>query len=431
MPPAGHQARRPTTASRDRAANVSAPPLRRTGLTLLLLTVLLTATNGFAQTEEGPDPASVRVRIGPLWMSPRLELSNLGVDTNVFNEPADANPKKDFTATITPSTDLWLRMGRSWFQATIREDLVWFQKYSAERSANNSYRISWRMRLNRLFVSLTPEYISTRARPGFEIDARAKRKEYGGQADVEVRAFSKTGLAVTGSWRKVGFAEEAVFLGINLQSELNRTTTALGVSLRHQVTPLTSISLNVGRTQDRFEFSSLRDSDSTSVSGSVSFDPHALLKGGASFGYRDFQPLSPGLPGYKGATAIGDLSYALLGATRFEVRFRRDVNYSYDVNQPYYIESGVSGSIAQQVYGPVDVVGRLGASRLAYRDRANATIAVRDRTDHVRGYGGGVGVHMGRDLRLGFNVDHEHRSSDVASREYNGLKYGLAVTYGF
>lgn len=389
------------------------------------------ATDGFSQTDDGPDPATVRVRFGPLWVNPRLELSNLGVDTNVFNEPADANPKRDFTATITPSTDLWLRMGRSWFQANIREDVVWYQKYTTERSANDSYRLSWKMRLNRLFVALAPEYTKTRARPGFEIDARAKRTEYGGQAEVEVRALSKTGLAVTGSWRKVRFDENAEFLGINLQGELNRTTTGLGVSLRHQLTPLTSLSFNVGRTEDRFEFSSLRDSNSTAVSGGVTFDPHALLKGGASFGYRDFQPLSPGVPGYKGATAIGDLSYALLGATRFEVRFRRDVNYSYDVNQPYYIESGVIGSIAQQVYGPVDVVGRIGASRLAYRDRAGATIVARDRTDHVRSYGGGVGIHMGRDLRLGFNVDREHRISDLASREYKGLKYGTAITYGF
>lgn len=406
-------------------------PVRPVHLAPFLLIAVLTPNNGFAQTDEGPDPATVRVRIGPLWLSPRLELSNLGVDTNVFNEPPAANPKKDFTATISPSTDLWLRIGRSWLQVNVREDLVWFQKYSSERSANNSYRLAWKMRLNRLFVTLAPEYVKTRARPGFEIDARAKRTEYGGKAEVEVRAFSKTGIAVSGSRRKVNFDEEAVFLGTNLQSELNRTSTSLGMSVRHQVTPLTSIALNVGRTQDRFEFSPLRDSDSTEVSGSIAFDPHALLKGGVTFGYRDFQPTSTGVPGYKGATTVGDLSYALLGATRFAVQFRRDVNYSYDVNQPYYLETGVLGSVAQQVYGPVDVVGRAGASRLAYRDRANAAVAVTNRTDHVRIYGGGVGLHMGRDLRLGFNVDRENRISDVASREYKGLRYGTAITYGF
>jgi hypothetical protein len=405
--------------------------LRRTIFVLLLLTALLTATPGLAQTDGGPDPASVRVRIGPLWLNPRLELSNLGVDTNVFNEPTDANPKKDFTATVTPSTDLWLRLGRSWLQANVREDLVWYQKYSTERSANNTYAINWKMRLNRLFVTLSPDYLNTRARPGFEIDARSQRTEYGGKADVEVRAFAKTFLAVNGSWRKVQFGKDAIFLGSSLQNELNRTTSGAGVSLRHHLTPLTSISLNVGRLQERFEFSPLRDSNSTAISGNISFDPQALLKGAASFGYRDFEPLSPGVPNYKGTTATGDLSYALLGTTRFGVQFRRDVNYSYDINQPYYLETGVSGSIAQQVFGPFDIVGRFGASSLAYRDRAGAAIEVSNRTDYIRSYGAGAGLHMSKDLRLGFNVDRQHRISDVARREYEGLRYGTAVTYGF
>jgi hypothetical protein len=364
-------------------------------------------------------------------MNPRLALSNLGVDTNVFNEPTDANPKRDFTATITPSSDIWLRLGRSWLQATIREDLVWYQKYSSERSANGGYSLAWRMRLNRLYVTLSPDYVNTRERPGFEIDARSLRKEYGGKADVEVRAFAKTFLGVSGSWRKVQFDKAAVFLGSSLQDELNRTTSGAAVFLRHQLTPLTSISLNAGRAQDRFEFSPLRDANSTSISGSVSFDPQALLKGGASFGYRDFEPLSPGLPNYKGTTATGDISYALLGMTRFAVQFKRDVNYSYDINQPYYLETGVSGSIAQQVFGPFDAVARLGASRLAYRDRAGVAVEVSNRVDEIRTYGAGVGYHMGKDLRIGFNVDQQHRISDVSRRQYDGLRYGTAVTYGF
>ena len=117
--------------------------------------------------------------------------------------------------------------------------------------------------------------------------------------------------------------------------------------------------------------------------------------------------------------------------TRFAVQFKRDVSYSYDVNQPYYLESGVGASIAQQVYGPVDAVARINASRLAYRDRAGAAVEVVDRVDYVRTYGIGVGYRMGRDLRIGFNVDQQHRISDVASRQYDGLRYGTAVTYGF
>ena len=400
---------------------------------LLVLAAILPATDAVAQTAEdgGPDPTRIRIRMGALAMTPKVELTNLGVDTNVFNEPNDVGPKEDFTFTVTPSIDVWLRIGRSWLQTTIREDLVWYQTYDSERSANTGYLMNWRMYLNRLHVIVTPDYVNTRERPGFEIDARSQRVEYGVKGDVELRAFSKTFFAVNGSWRKIDFDQDAFYLGTSLAFQLNRTVAGAGFSIRHELTPLTSIALNVSRSQDRFEFSPLRDSDSTSITGSVAFDPQALLKGTASFGYRDFQPVVPGVPNYEGVTALGSLSYTLLGMTRFTVEFKRDVGYSYDVNQPYYLETGFNASIAQQVFGPFDAVGRFGASRLGYRDRAGAEVEVTNRTDRVRTYGGGIGYHMGRDLRLGFNIDQQNRVSQVSQREYDGLKYGISVTYGY
>ena len=44
--------------------------------------------------------------------------------------------------------------------------------------------------------------------------------------------------------------------------------------------------------------------------------------------------------------------------------------------------------------------------------------------------GGGVGIHLGQELRLGFNIDKERRTSVLPEREYRGLKYGTSVTYG-
>jgi putative beta-barrel porin BBP2 len=402
---------------------------------LLVLAALLPATDAVAQTtttaDGGPDPSAIRIRTGPLAMTPKVELTNLGVDTNVFNEPNDANPKEDFTFTVTPSIDIWLRMGRSWLQTTIREDLVWYQTYDSERSANTSYSMNWKTYLNRFRLVVTPDYLNTRERPGYEIDARSQRVEYGVKGDVEVRTFAKTFLAVNGSWRKVDFDQDAFYVGTSLAFQLNRTMTGAGVSIRHQLTPLTTISMNVGRTQDRFEFVPLRDSDSTTISASVSLDPQALIKGTASIGYRNFQPVVRSVPNYEGATALGSLSYTLLGMTRFSGEFKRDVGYSYDVNQPYYLETGFNASIAQQIFGPFDAIARFGASRLAYRDRAGADVEVADRTDRVRSYGGGVGYHMGRDLRLGFNIDHQRRITEVTGREYEGLRYGIAVTYGY
>ena len=50
------------------------------------------------------------------------------------------------------------------------------------------------------------------------------------------------------------------------------------------------------------------------------------------------------------------------------------------LQQPYYLRTGITASIGQQIYGPLDVQGRVGGQRLAYRERAGS-VAVPDRQD--------------------------------------------------
>jgi hypothetical protein len=351
----------------------------------------------------------------------------MGIDTNVFSEPDQLEPKHDFTMTVTLAANLWLRLGRSGLSATVKEDLVYYQKYASERSANNSDTLGVMVPFNRLKLNGGVSYVNTRDRPGYEIDARSKRREIGYSGAVEVRALSKTFFGVRGERMNVDFDKAAVFLNSNLQYELNRTLTTGGLTIRHQLTPLTSLMLDVSRKQDRFQFSSLRDSDATHIAGGVKFESFALINGSASFGYIEFTPLSPDLPGFTGATAAVDLSYVARGSTKIGVNGTRNVQYSYDIFQPYYLLTSINASLAQQIYGPLEVVGRIGAGRLNYRDRIRPIVAVLGRTDYVHSYGGGVGYRLGKDLRIGANFDWQRRTSAV--RPYDGLLFGISVTY--
>jgi len=370
------------------------------------------------------------MHLGPLFVNPTIALTNAGVDTNVFNEATQDSPKEDFTLTLAPATATWLRVGRSWLNATVREDIVYYQKYSSERSVNSYYKLSWLIPLNRISFNPTTSFANTRDRPGFEVDARARRNELGYGGTVEVRVLSKTFIAVQANRQTDDFDRNAEILGTNLRDELNRTVSEEALSLRHELTPLTSVTLEVAREQDRFEFSPVRNSDSTRVSAGVKLDPAAVIKGGAVVGYRDFQPLDPSLAGFRGTTVAADLSYVLLGFTKFAVKGTRDVQYSYDVNQPYYVQSGINLEVSQQIVGPLDAVGRAGTARLEYRDRAGAAVAVSNRVDHIEDYGGGLGYHVGRDTRIGINIDQYQRLSPVSGRQFKGLRYGIAVTYG-
>jgi Putative beta-barrel porin 2 len=406
--------------------------VRRTLLVVVFVWAwVLVPAVAFAQTQQpGGPPSSVRFQVGPLFLNPILGLTNIGVDDNVFNDPSTANPESDFTMTVVPAVDLWLRFGPTWIYTNAREDLVYYQKFESERSANTSVRFNWTIPFNRLVVVPGLVYLNTQDRPGYEIDTRAQRVESGYTGTLELRVGSNTFLGVRGDHRTTDFDETAAYDGTNLRQELNRTVTTEGFTFRLQATPLTGFVFEVSAEQDRFEFSPDRDTDSTHFNAGLKFDPAALLKGSATFGLRNFRPASIDVPAYQGPTVAVDLSYVPQDSTKLTLLVGRDVQYSYDVNQPYYLQSGMGGSIDQQIFGPVDLVGRIGRQRLDYRDRAGASVPEPDRTDRITSYGGGVGYRMGRDVRIGFNIDKQRRESAVDTRQYDGLRYGFAVTYG-
>ncbi len=369
------------------------------------------------------------MRLGPLALKSSLALNNLGIDTNVFNQADADRPQSDFTMTFTPTTNLWLRMGRTWVSGTIDVDWVYYNKFASERSSNTNFGVGVSRTFNRLSLKGGASRLSTRDRPGYEIDARSRRLETSLEGQVEMRARPKTHIGARAWRRKIAFDQAAVFLGTSLAPELDRTSSGSALVVRHDLTTLTSLSFEAGRDHERFAFSSLRDSNSTRVAGTVKFQPLALISGDASVGYRHFTPLLGDVPPYRGAIAAVNLSYRLLGTTRLGVQTTRDVQYSFDFNQPYYLETGVSGSVQQQVYGPFDVLAGIGVRRLGYRDRAGAAVQEFNRTDRVRTFSVGAGYRLGIDKRIGFTIDHQNRTSGVDGRQYEGLRVGMSITY--
>ena len=383
-----------------------------------------------AQQDGEPDTSKARTHIGPLWLNPTFALTNLGVDSNVFNQPDDEQPTRDFTFTFTPQADVWVRLRGTWITLSFKEDLVWYQRYSSERARNDSYVLGWRVPFNRLSLSASGTWLSTRERPGFEIDARSERTEVDYAVKADYRAFGKTVFSATGGQKHVAFDKAAEFLGVNLHDELSRVETTGQATVRYQLTPYTTLAAGVAREGDRFPFDHLRDSNSTTITGIVTFDPAALVKGNATFGYRAFHPLVAGLADYDGGTFDVNLSYIAPDSTEVTLQAQRDVEYSFDGAQPYYLLTGFLASVTLHRFGPADVVGRYGAQRLAYADRVGAAVVVSNRVDHVRTFGLGVGYHVRRDVRFGVNIDHVSRSSERSDRLYSGLRVGTSVTYG-
>lgn len=406
--------------------------LHRTRLLLAALSLVLARPVGAGAQilPRTPDDVGARVRLGPLWLNPTLTLSDVGMDTNLFNDDRTEEPKRDLSLVFVPQTDVWMRAGRTWVTGSLRQDVIWFREHEDQRAANGTYTAGWVVSLTRFSLFVNGNWVRAKDRPSFEVDTRADRSENAVRAATEFRVQSRTLVGGRVERRAVRFHEGSFFERQPLHEQLNRSRTSAALTLRHELTPLTSVTADVSGYRDRFEFSPARDATSMAGSLGVSFDPDALLRGSARVGYRRFTPVSPKVPAFTGTTVSASLSLVTPARTTVSVEAIRDLEYSFEESQPYYVLTGTAASVIQPVVGPLDVFGRVGYHRLAYRSDLSGRAPAGDRLDQVVIVGGGPGYRLGERLRMTLDLEHHSRRSQVANRSYRGLRYGVTLTYG-
>jgi hypothetical protein len=376
-----------------------------------------------------PAPASGihAMEIGPLRLVPRLEIPEIGVDDNVFNDPQ--NPQSDFTATIAPRLDALLGVGwtRLSFSSTV--EFVYFKEFTDERSLNRSSEARFEVGEGLLRPYVHGSITDTHARFNAEVDARAGRRQgaYGG--GLAVMVSQRTSIRAGARRTTLDFADEARYRGVDLASTLNAHTDEFDGGLRIAITPLTTWDITAARQQDRFAREPQRDADSVRIGTGLEFSPSALISGRASVGYRRFTPVAATLADYRGLVAQVGLRYAL-ESTRLDVQVERDVRYSFEELEPYYLLTAGRVTATQRVAGPVDIQATIGRHDMAYRSFGGGPET--SRRDWSDIYGGGVGWRMGETVRLGLNVEFSRRRSDTETdrryerrRIYGSISYGL------
>lgn len=399
----------------------------RAGLLVLVL-LAATAASSAAQTLP-PDPVELgSLQVGPLALSPRFEVLSIGIDSNIFNE--EEGPKEDFTATLRPSLEGGLRLGRARFTYRTHVDVVYFHEYTDERALNRAAQGRAELRLARIVPYVTAAGATTRERPNSEIDLRARRATQSLGGGATLLLLSRTALVVGAERQTVSYDDGQQFGGEDLAVQLNSTRETIEGGFRFALTPLTTLALVAGRERVRFEFSPDRDSESVRIMNRFEFDPSAIITGTAAVGYRRFMPDNPALKAYRGIVAQVEVRYTMFNRTRVETRFTRDVEYSYLDDQPYYVTTGGTVTVTQQLGGRFDVQVVAGRERLRYQPLADAALdaAGLDTTSTI---GGGVGYRLGQTARLGANVEFVDRESHRAGRSYDRRRIFGSMAYRF
>lgn len=379
-------------------------------------------TEGFGDA----DPTTFAFRVGPLFATPGLTVREVGVDTNVFDEPVD--PKRDFTATVSPDLRLFMRLGVLRFTAQSAADFTYYREFAEERAINRQLRLRTDFILGRLRPWLSGAFVQTRDRPNAELDRRAQRRglEYGGGVGFDLSPQSR--VFVSAARTETKFREDEAFQGVDLPAAFNRTGETSSGGLEISLTPFTTLTLRGGVERDVFAESPLRDADSRTASAQLEFSPDAIIRGRLRLGYRRFTPVNPVLAPYQGVTGLVGLGYSVFGTARFDIDATRDVEYSFDESEGYFVQSGLAVTYTQRVVGAWDVQGRGGRHWLDYK----ASAVSPGRGDRVDTYAAGVGYNLQDRSRIGLSYEYTDRNSPQrADRRYDRRRIFGSWTYEF
>ena len=384
------------------------------------------AQGGGTQIPENTPPPS-SVRLGPLYLSPTLEVKDIGTDTNVFNDGAE---ERDFT--VTPSARMVgvVLFGSVRATGTLNIDYVWYQKFRSERSINSDVGMRLEGFFDRLHPWVSGDFTRTQARQGSEIDSRALRRAPVLTAGLDWVVGSRTSLGESSRFERTDYADDEQFLGASLAEQLNNDSQTYTAGFGFDLTPLTTLRVDGELVTARFVDEPIRDRDSWAVLPRLLFQPDAFISGELMVGFKTLKPKNPMLPTFEGIVALGSLSFSLLDVTVFGVEVARTTEDSFDQLHPYYVQTGGRLTITQLIGSSLDLQVSAGLYELTFRDLPDP--AGPRGTEQLTSAGAGIGYRLGETIRIGVNGQLERRRSILrTNRNYDRVVYYGSISYLF
>jgi hypothetical protein len=372
---------------------------------------------------------SMPIHLGPLGLTPTIAITNFGIDTNVFNDPVD--PKSDFTFTATPTMTGRLRSGRLLVGGALSTGLVYYQQFDDERSIDYSTKSRIDLDLGWFRPFGRADRLDTRDRLSLELDLRAPRVSTLVEGGARAVISPKTGVTFAARRSTVTFDETSVFEGVALSETLNSRTTVLEGGLELYLTPLTTMTMMVARQEDRFEVTPERNADSLRVMPTLRLEAPAIVQGMLAVGYRQFDGLDPSLPDYGGLVFQGSLSHVIAERTKVGVVLARDIEYSFERLEPYYLTTGARISMNHQLRDTIDIRAVAARDRLDYQIEPTDLAPAGTRRDYIELVSAGFGYLLRTNVRVGLDVEYSRRTSSRLDRRYNRTRLLGSASYGF
>ncbi len=397
------------------------------------LLVALGVAPAAAQTFRPPDSASrpwksAKMNLGPIYFSPTFELSNVGIDNNVFDD--EAAPKQDITGTLGMRSLMGVHVGDGIVLQVIQNNqYYYYRRYRSERSIDSGLNIVLELRNQFFRPWVRYDRLKTSQRVGFEIDERAQRSTPAVDFGIDINAAFRLGVSGAARRNRLRFKDDESFNGQNLSQVLDQQNDIYQGLVRYQLTELTDVVVGADYSRDRFQKTPERDNDSWLYYGGMRIKTGGTFTGTATVGYRQqFHKLNA-IPDFKGVTTDVGMSVQPAEGFKLDIGGNRDMAYSYLVEYPFLIDQGTSMTITSRFSEHFDVL-LLGRIRwLKYDQTMTGGHNKFDERTLVSGMG--AGYFIGGVTRLGLQFEHWQRQSPIDGHSYSDNRVSTNYRFAF
>jgi len=372
-------------------------------------------------------PETHMFRMGSMSLYPTAAVRDVGFDSNVYND--STGPKGDFTYTFAPRLYLVVPVGNSRFVGTGFGNLAYFQTYKDQQSLGGLFQARYEVMSPGFRPFAIAGFADRRERRGLEIDERVRQRQTTVTLGADMDLTTRTALTAWAGRVQTTWDRNAQYLGVSLSEQLDYSTDIFAGGAKFRATPLTTFGMIAEMHRDRFARSPVRDADRLLVGPSVDFDAGASVVGHVRVAYQSFNPIDPIVANYQGMALLADLRYTLRELTEVKFESSRDVDYSYDPIQPYYLESGGVLTVSQRVIGPLQVIAI--GERHSLRHQRLVVTSFDGREEITHTVGGGFALQIRKQMRFELTYQNTKRTSNEPGwRQYERQRLFASVFYG-
>jgi len=397
---------------------------------LSLLVLLVPAWNSYAFAQARDPRQEARLHFGIFHLSPAISITDVGVDSNVYN--AADEPKSDFTFSVTPRSTIWVPYRkRALLTADVGVGFLYYKDARNQRSTSPSVNLQGELYARRITLSVQSGWSSTFRQPTVEIEQRVRNNTENLGAGVKFTVGRGLSVGTAVYRQTLSFDDGTVFQGSDLRTELNRREQGVRLAVLEQVTSLTTVGLVAETRQERFEFSPDRDADGYRVAATFALAEKAVVAGTAEVGFRHVKPNDPKVPAFDGLVARVGLTNRLPGSFQTGIGWDRDMHYSFSGEEPYYLSNALSARLSRQIGGSFNASFTAGRNQASYRAPLDSAL-VAGRRETTKSYTVDVGYAFRRNTTMGVAVTRNRRTTESSTdRQFNNTRAGAYLNYVF